>query len=392
MFNFGVPGNNSTQVRVKLEFCLKRLRPDAVVVLAGCNDNWNFDRVAWQWEWLGTNAVICRSKLYRILNGFAHSARLVTARPLGSAAYARTQKILTRLDDPSKLVEYGNVYRFYQCYGEAELFYQKALGRHPDRNTVILELERCYKLNGAYAKAQQILLEALRNDPDNEQLYAELDDVLIRGNDIRETLRAYTDLMNRFPDNKDISRRLARAYIHQAGEYLINNRLQAAENSYRNAFALDPENEKSLQGMKAVRFFIAQDQSFLKQLLSQQYSLYKLTLGYMVRKLLPVQKIAEELQSQNLVAMARQCRKYNVPLIFSGYPASVSSPMRAAAASEAVPLVEHRLVFEQLNAFVPGSVFFISEYDPHCTAKGYRVMAENIAEVVMREINKPCFP
>ncbi len=386
VFNYGVPGNNSTQVLEKMRAAFFRTRPDAVVVMSGCNDNWNFSRVAWQWNWpaLLADLLVSRSKLTRLIAVYSQqreAARPVLSRRTGDALAERTR-------DPGKLIAYGNVYRGYGQYDRAVIFYKKAIALSPQYRTGLLELGRCYRLNREYRKAVAALAGAIRLDPDDAEIYAEIDDAFIGLDNVTETIRFYTELMDGFPGSLPARRGLARAYAYRAGQLFLTNQLDAAYEAYAAAAALDPENAKAKEGTGIVAGFRGRQRfnfAFMAQ--GQDYSLPNVLMGCIVVKNLPPQKIAEELLYRNLSAMVRLCRQYHVPLIFSGYPEDIPVAMREVAGLYEIPCVDHLSGFERLQAFVPGSRFFVSAEDRHCTAAGYRIMAENIAEALIPVIN-----
>ena len=58
VYNFGIPGENSYQVRTRLPRILERVRPQVVVVLVGHNNYWNLSErqattpaATWTWTW-----------------------------------------------------------------------------------------------------------------------------------------------------------------------------------------------------------------------------------------------------------------------------------------------------------------------------------------------------
>jgi hypothetical protein len=70
--------------------------------------------------------------------------------------------------------------------------------------------------------------------------------------------------------------------------------------------------------------------------------------------------------------------------MLSGQPEFTLMPAEHIAEKHNLPLVRHEKTFEELLKSCPRERFFIP--DGHCTKEGYGVMAENIAQEILKNL------
>ncbi|MBU4305875.1 MAG: hypothetical protein KJ893_09720 [Candidatus Omnitrophica bacterium] len=390
VYNLGVPGYNSTQVANRLRTVVTSCKPDAVVVLCGCNDNWNFRDMKWHWNWgtLAVDSLLSKLRVYRMATVFFQNMRQSGVNPVKHDSLPAVRKILVKGNDEQKLVAYANIYRDAGYYEQAKVFYEKSLFLKPSSRVALMELGRCYKLNREYNRAVETFGGMLKNNVDDSPVYEELDDVFRRLNVIEEPIAFYTALLKKFPGNKQIRRRLSKTYVHLGGTLYKNGQVDEAYCLYSDAVILDPENKKAQKLLETMRIFRELRGTNKNSILSlSPFDILKFVEGYLIIKIMPIKKITDDLLIENLSAMAALCREKEIPLIFSGYPREIPEKIKELALQDNIPLVEHERCFARLLAAAPLEVYFISEDDPHCTRLGYRVMAENIAEAVLETID-----
>ncbi len=327
VLNLGVPGFNSAQVLQTMNGILPGFKPDMIVVMVSCNDFYHFD------------AVLCNSELAFL--GVKHKLRLSRLKVLkffgiilenikAAAVRAPCDKNLRDLD-------------------------QK------------LEEARQLKLDKEYEKAVTLLSGLFCLYPDNRVLQGELDDACIRNNDIDASIRCYSALLERFPENVYLQGRLSDCYRYQAGEYFIGHQLDKAIHSYQQAFLFNP-GDTTLDSRPYYAAVLLKSEAKNRRRDASAYG----------RK----ETLRATLNNFEQIALA--CRKNNIALIFSGYPDAVPYAMQKTADKYGVALVDHQPDFKALLRIYPLEKLFVSPGDSHCTQWGYRVMAENIAETVVR--------
>ncbi|MBU4305876.1 MAG: hypothetical protein KJ893_09725 [Candidatus Omnitrophica bacterium] len=385
VYNLGVPGYNSTQVANRLRTVVTSCKPDAVVVLCGSNDKWNFRDMKWHWNWgtLAVDSLLSKLRVYRLVTVFFQNMRQSRLKLVKHESFSMLRKNVDKLADAQKLIAYANVYRDAGCYEQAKVFYQKALFLKPQDRLVLMELGRCYKLNREYDRAVETFGGMLKNNVDDSPVYEELDDVFRRLNVIEEPIAFYTALLKKFPGNKRIARQLSSAYVNMAGRLCVNERIAAAGLLYSKAFNIDPENQKAQKMLEALRVSQrARGRDYVLMMQESRYDFLNMLKGIILFDILSDKAVAEDLLNENLTEMITLCKDKGINLIFSGYPHNTSEVTIQVALRDSIPLVEHTRLLE----VAPLEAYFVSIDDSHCTRLGYRVMAENIAEAIIDTI------
>ncbi|MBI4846934.1 MAG: hypothetical protein HY810_10770 [Candidatus Omnitrophica bacterium] len=383
VINFGVPGSNSSQLVIRLKKAFVKLKPDAVIIICGANDNWNFSDVPVNKEFCGIFFKSLCGKLR--INKFW--AILCKDKSGYFTKWNSPEKefyldgVITAEKDINKLILYGNLFREHKYFSQAQKCYEKALRFNPSNETALIELSRCFKLNKEYVKAYTVLIEAMRDNPGNEQLLTELKDILIRQNDPETAVEIFSSLFERFPENRIIVKELANAYKLCAGNFLIIGRFNQAKFFYSRAAKIDLNNNSignmiavvdSLENLCKNNFY---EGNCKKAQLLKRY-LWSGVMGDVSAQ--------HKILLTNLTKTARICSKKKVPVLFSGYPAFTPEAMRDVAACFNIPLVKHEDIF--MAKIEQGSAlkYFVSKSDPHCTKEGYRILAENLAAELLK--------
>ncbi len=74
-------------------------------------------------------------------------------------------------------------------------------------------------------------------------------------------------------------------------------------------------------------------------------------------------------------------------MIFVSYPREVSEIARGVAEKSNIPFIDLSVVFKDLTVRFPEKRYFY-EKDDHCNRAGYRVIAELISEVILKNLNR----
>lgn len=227
VINLGVPGSNSTQVLKNLKLSCARFKPEAVVVLCGGNDIWNFDECNVRLNRRLVRSIAARLKTAKFFYVFAQNIKSRIARIRSSPKDNNAARLrLAETHSSLELIRLANTYRNFGYYGWAKLFYYKARKNTQDDSLASLELARCYKLNREYSKAVDVLGYILSAQPDNEKVHYELKDVFIRMDAVKETILFYKRFLLKFPDNNFARKFLSQAYVLAAGNLYLNNYLK----------------------------------------------------------------------------------------------------------------------------------------------------------------------
>ena len=382
VYNLGVPGYNSAQVLKKLRSAISLYKPDAVVVLCGGNDNWNFDGMELQLSARLMQILFSRLKTFKMSSIILENMRSVTG---GNSAMQtknrRDAVILKQENNAHKLIQYGNVYRQHGFFAQAEAFYFKARNSMRNDPLAVLELGRCYKLAQQYAKAIDVLSRALNDFPNDNKLHYELKDIFLRLKSNKKTILFYEEFLRKFPENLLAKKFLADAYLSAAGEYYLNNQIGRSIEYYNKAIVLDPQRKEQISSFVEI---IKSNTERRKENLDIKFcGFLKVVKAAYFPSFLFGERIVTNVLEENLDKMAEICQKNNIEIFFSGYPDGVSDAMKRAALSNNIVLIDHEEVFDTLLKRHKNEDLFVSDTDRHCTKYGYRVMAENISEVIL---------
>lgn len=368
VFNLGVPGYNSEQVKQRLKKSIIKLKPDSVIVITGDNDPWNFALTEKKVTLLGlkTKAILSGLRIYRL---FAKLTADTTFKDDGM--------------DVNKLILYGNKCRANLHFKKAEEYYKKVLEKEPNNTVGLLELARCYKLNGEFNKATNILKSAIRLDSNNVEIWGELDDLVIHQNKAEEKVKLFASLLQEFPDNKHFREQLANSYVDLALNFLKKNQIKKAEITYKHALKLDPNARRAYGVSNLIEICRANPEKVPSALFlhpgTRWMSLWQ---RYLFNQRYILRKAVDQILFTNLVEITKICKKQKITLILSGYPHYTPKSLKKVADIYDLTLINHKPIFYDLLKTNPYIKYFASESDRHCNREGYRIMAKNIEEKI----------
>ena len=342
IYNLGVPSYNSSQTLIQLKQFLRTIKPNLIIVMVGCNDAWNFKNAHFKGVYL------------KIQNNF----------------------FLTNL----------RISKLFNVFFE-RLKYKFKKNNLPEEENITIDLVRFYKLNNRYDKAIPIILKMFFLNPDSKILQEELKDLLIRQKKINESIRYYSDLLNKFPKNMFLKQQLWNSYKHQAGLYYLAGQKEKYEIFYNKAQQLARNDKFFFHNGQEVLSLSQNNLENSQSRFNKYYDkMYYTIMNYINSQLSWRLPISDIILSDNLTEIAEICRKEKIELIFSGYPLSVSNIMEKNACSNNIILINHQETFEKLLTKSPLEKYFVSKNDNHCTKEGYRIIAEDIASTILPTI------
>jgi lysophospholipase L1-like esterase len=346
VFNLGVPSSNSSQVLHKLkEAVLNNIKPDLVIILVSQNDFWNIEYA------------LCKYNL-EFLN-MKHKIWL----------------------SKSRLLKFFNIL-FANIKKDASLLKSNESSHALE---VKLAKARNFKLNEEYDKAIYILSKEFCLYPENDLVQAELTDACIQQNEIEASIQCYSSLLRSFPESAYLRIQLSNSYRHQAGLFFLTMQFTKTIASYKKAYFLNPQDEKIKLGIYSTVFLKSMREEkngkeiFNSNILDNKFKNNLSFTNSMARKY-----ISQKTAIDNFKQFVTICSQNKIKLIFSGYPFGTPDTMKKTANVYAIPLVDHKKEFDKLLELYPFEKIFISKNDTHCTKFGYRVMAKNIAAMILK--------
>ena len=388
VYNFGFPNFNSTMVLRKFKNAYPALKPDAVVVMMGRSDQWNFAGMDLNSLRFGESIklLFLKSKigeLAAILRyNFQH--KLKTSKKI-RGIIDKEEAEGQALKNLYELVAQGDMYRSKAMFNDAVGSYKRALDICPDHTAALLELSRCYKLQRKYDPAASVLLKILETDSGNENIYSEFDDIFIRQKQPKKTVDFYSRLFFEYPENEFIRKRLIGAFIVFADTLFERGRFEKVIDNYILALALEPDNENIHNGL-IYNLAILQKGAKSKNITADTPINSTGLNAKIYERDSSINKKRRQYFSRNLKEFINICARENMQLIFSSYPKEMPDLMQENAYVYNIPIVDQRPAFDRLAQKKDAFRFFSK--DGHCSKEGYRVVAENIAREIIQLVEK----
>jgi len=238
----------------------------------------------------------------------------------------------------------ANLYLEEKRYEEAESLYEKQFSINPHAVLFYGKLAHCYRRNGRYLAAERLLKQAIQFNPKEAVLYVELGSCLL--------------------DNK---------------------KYKEAEEVLKRAIELKPKDEEGLQ-LDLNKYLLA---SYEAQ-----------------GKLVEAKKLKQELTAQQEYFNPQTVENYQkikdilvrgkVLFVVVQYPLQDITPLKKILSSSPdVFFVDNQKIFEEAIRESSYDDYFTDRFAGdfgHCTAKGNRLLAGNIAKVIEEKIFHPSLP
>lgn len=388
VYNLGFPNFNSTMILRKFKNAYSALSPDAVVVMMGRSDRWNFTGLELNRLRLGAKIklLFLKSRVGELVEIFKYNLQYKLKSSKNIRGVVDEKETETRsLKNIYELVTQGDLYRSKGMFDDALNAYKRALQIEENHTVALLELSRCYKFQRKYDLAVAALLKILETDPHNEKIYSEFDDIFIQQKQPKKTVDFYRRLFSEYPENVFIRKRLIGAFIVLADALFEEERFEEVIDNYMRALAIAPDNENIHNGLiynlailqKAEKGKVISPKPFVK------------ASGLKAKRCEDNSSIngkSREYFSRNLKELIKICARENMQLIFSSYPKEMPDLMQENAYVYGIPIVDHRMVFDRLSQKKDSAELFSK--DGHCSKEGYMVLAENIARKILELIEK----
>ncbi len=280
----------------------------------------------------------------------------------------RSAIALNPVDDRAYL-ELGRCYRQQRKFLEAEALCKQAITLNPADDRAYVELGECYRIQGKLAEAEAACKKAIALNPANVGAYLELGRCYREQHKPSYASKAYEKAMELDPANDKACFELGRSYGEQG-------KLSEAVAACRKAVELNPRNDMAYGA-----------------------------LGVLYREMGDAERagacsrMARELRlSYYSPDTAGNYRKLNAILGKRGivhvcvqYPMQDVEPLKKIFRDDAAGalFVDNERIFKDAVARDGYRAYFIDMFGGdfgHCTDKGNRLLAENIANVIVKEI------
>jgi tetratricopeptide (TPR) repeat protein len=308
--------------------------------------------------------------------------------------------------DPRNDYAYFGLGDSYQNMGrlfEAEELFRKAIELKPKNDWAYLGLGKLYKSKGRFSEAEELFKRAIELNPNNEWAYIGLGISYQRKGRFSEAEVLFKKAIKLNPKDDW-------AYYEQGKFYLSWGRFLEVEESFKKAIELNPKNEWAYFGLgkfyqNKSRFSEAEE-SFKKAIEldpkdDRVYGALEVLFKEMDNLGLAREygKKAKELRSSyyysittdNYNKLKAILGKRGIAYVCVQYPMRNLEPLKKIfqGNAEGIIFVDNELLFKNVLKKTSYQEYFCDNFGGdfgHCTEKGNRLLAESIANTILKEV------
>ena len=423
VINKGVPGTNTALIASVLEDNLNRYNPDMVTAMMGINDDILADVVAYQDTSDSRITLFLKSlKTYKL-------AKLIQLHIINKAqeiGIYRPKEIRENIPPPSNdltqlqeqegmlkeaveinpkddgaYFQLGRCYLVQGYYAKAEEMLKKAIEINPGNDLVYIKLGWCYYFQEKYSNLEEVLKKAIQINPKNYQIYFILACYYKRRkryDKVEEILKKAIEINPRNPQ----------AYIELAGHYKNQREHNKVEETFKKAIEIEPGEHWTnfeLGGCYLLQGKYDKSEEALKKAIEinprydaaygalahcyQDQGRHRLAEEYFDKANRLRLERYNSITRQNYQRLKEILDKRGIKLVCMQYPMRSIEPLkRLFDSTEGMIFVDNEGIFKEAIRQASYDEYFTDIFGGdfgHCTPKGNRLLAENIADVILRE-------
>ncbi|MCB4790496.1 MAG: tetratricopeptide repeat protein [Elusimicrobia bacterium] len=278
----------------------------------------------------------------------------------------------------------GDDYSKAGKYREAETMYGKAMRINPNNDIVYINFGNCYLEECKFKEAESMYKKATEVNPKNEWGYTILGLYYTRAGRYPEAETMYRKAVERNPTSLTALTTLAQFYK-------IQNRYSEAENIYNKIIALYPQDENAYYSLNYI-YKKEGNENRMIEILNKHvrasggiFSLRHLNkINYINSKYFGLATI------HNYQKLCKVLNKRGTKYVCVQYPTrSVKDLRRILSSYKNIIYVDNEKVFNESIAKDGYDSYFVDKFTEtlgHCTAKGNRLLAKNIAGTITKEV------
>jgi len=265
-------------------------------------------------------------------------------------------------------VELGLIYRDQGQLPQAEDFFKKAIELNPKNYNAYIELGLMYQTQGKYSQAEGLFKKLIELNPKNDNAYVELGLIYRDQGQLPQAEDLFKKLIELNPKNDY-------AYVELKRLYRDQGKFFQAEGSFKKAIELNP---KSNNIYKAILILY---EKMGKPKLAKECAkkVNKMKLEYYA----PV-------TVNNYRKLKEILDRKGIKLVCVQYPMRDVEPLKQIfGKEEGIIFVDNESVFKEALKKASYKEYFVDMFGGdfgHCTQKGNRLLAENIADVILKEV------
>ena len=433
-------GRGGTVTETILEHLNKYLdefNPDMVVTMVGINDD-RRDLVAFELKSGHWYSALKSLKLVRLLkihieaklldlNGGRVKASNNNQKDKKSAAiFLKAIEINPKNEEA--YARLGNLYKEQKRYRKAETMFLKAIEINPKNEETYIGIGRLYGAQKKYSEAQAIFLKAIEINPKNEKPYAgigrlygaqkkykQAEAMFLKAIEIApkndwtyEEIAGFYKWQRKFKEPEvmflkviDINPLNDSAYARLGDMYRKQKKYREAEAMFLKAIEINPKNKETYAGIERLyrrqKKYKEAEAVFQKAikgpLNSDSREFDKMSVRYLNKYEANKNKYYGKKTQYNYRKLHRELEKRNIQLVCVQYPTLEIQPLKdILEPNDGIVFVDNENSFKDAVRREGYDAYFTDKFAykygfGHCTYKGNRLLAENIAG----EIVKECF-
>ncbi|MDD5130521.1 MAG: tetratricopeptide repeat protein, partial [Candidatus Omnitrophica bacterium] len=300
-------------------------------------------------------------------------------------------------------IKLGRLYQEQNQFVQAEQLFKKALDYNSHSIDLYLELGKCYWEQSSFSQAEETFKEAIKLNPDNDSVYVGLGRVYLEQGKITFAQEAFRKALELNPQNDN-------AYAGLGWLYRGQLQFFAAEEAFRKALELNPKNDDACAGLGRLYLFQhknIQAESLFKKIIELNpgndrtyraiLALYEES-GRMEQLTEYIKKAGKlnlwsyynPVTVHNYRRLKDILSRQKIKLVCVQYPVRSVEPLKKIFPDDkGVIFVDNEKIFKEALQKSGYKEYFrdmcAGDFG-HCTEKGNRLLAENIACTILKEV------
>ncbi|MFH1519183.1 MAG: tetratricopeptide repeat protein [Candidatus Omnitrophota bacterium] len=356
VINKGVCGTCTAAIVARLEDNLNQYQPDMVITMMGINDREGAIAYA-DIPAPGTRTLFNSLRSYKLIK-LLKLHIISKAKELGIYKPREIKEAIS-----SESIEEPQLAGFK----EQEEIYKRTMAASPRDDKAYAALGWCYRQQGKYTQAEAMLRKAIELNPQNEWADIELGWCYRDQGKHDQAVEMFKKAIEVNPQNVSAYGDLARCYKDQ-------RKYTQAEEIYKKAIEIAPRNDRAYAGL--AHCYKEQGKSDLAEEYTRKVNKPRLEYYNPITRN-GYQKLKEILTNKG------------IQLVCAQYPVRSLEPLKQIFEDqEGVIFVSNERVFKQALKQASYKEYFTDMFAGdfgHCTPKGNKLLAENIANVILKE-------
>ncbi|MFC2048740.1 tetratricopeptide repeat protein [Elusimicrobiota bacterium] len=433
----GMPATNTGIVCSRLNDYIKEYNPNMIIAMMGINDNQAsvLLPVIPSKQDKSLTGYFRSLRIYKLLKliGLSISEKNEEKKPIHGQSHQLIEKTPENFDkkafqESENNVRLGWKYHVQEKYGKAAEKFRRAITLYPKNVTAYIGAGWCYNDRGNHEKAEQMFKQALSIDPELESPYIDLGWCYKEQGKLDKAEKSYNKALTINPNSYDAYIGLGWLYVQQSrhvdAELIFGKAVELdsecetgyiglgrcsrdqkkynnAEKYFKKAILINPENIGSYIELGALHIDAGNNQE-AETIFEKARSLDPKNEA-IIHRLISLQQSKEsrDISEQDSVVFdyyvtstARNYKKIkdkasekNIKLICVQYPLRrIESLKKMLEPHDGILFVDNEKVFKDRVSREGYDEYFIDRFSGdfgHCTYEGNRLIAENIAKVIL---------